>query len=78
MAAERLAADPLAETKNLKILRPNPFAERGLRLFGKYRVLFGVHPDARKVVIVAVREKRGASPFVRGRRFSEHESHSTE
>jgi len=76
LAAERLAADPLVETRNLKILRPNPFAERELRLLGKYRVLFGVEPGARKVVIVVVGEKRGASVFVRGRRFSEHESHS--
>jgi hypothetical protein len=28
---ERLSADPLAESRNLKTLRPNPVAERELR-----------------------------------------------
>jgi hypothetical protein len=34
-ATELLTADPLAETRNLKTLRPNPVAQRELRLFGK-------------------------------------------
>ena len=34
-AAERLGADPLATTRHLKSLRPNPVAHRELRLFGR-------------------------------------------
>jgi prevent-host-death family protein len=34
-----LAENPVRETRNMKTLRPNPFAQRELRLFGKYRVL---------------------------------------
>ena len=37
---ERLAADPLGESRNMKTLRPNPVAQRELRLSGKYRALF--------------------------------------
>jgi prevent-host-death family protein len=39
LAEKRLAANPLAETRNMKTLRPNPVAQRELRLFGKYRLL---------------------------------------
>ena len=34
-AEARLAADPLEESRSMKTLRPNPVAQRGLRLFGK-------------------------------------------
>jgi hypothetical protein len=44
---ERLSSDPKAETTNMKTLRPNPYASRELRLFGKYRVLFNVSDAAR-------------------------------
>lgn len=77
-AVERLAADPLTETRNQKTLRPNPVAQRELRLLGKYRVLFTVEPSQRRVAIVLVGEKRGESLIVRGRRFTAHESHSSE
>jgi hypothetical protein len=43
-AVERLKADPLAETRHLKTLGPNPVAQRELRLFGKLGVLFNVDP----------------------------------
>ncbi len=33
-ARERLSADPRPETRNMKTLRPNPVAQRELRLFG--------------------------------------------
>jgi hypothetical protein len=71
--AERLlAADPLAETRNLKSLPPNPVAQRELRLFGMYRFLFNVEEEARQVTIVLVGEKRGESLVVRGKEFSAH------
>ena len=76
MIAEELKAflrhQPTAETKNLKALRSNRFAQRELRLRGKYRVLFNVDVPARLVTVLAVGEKRGSSLFVRGEEFTEH------
>jgi mRNA-degrading endonuclease RelE of RelBE toxin-antitoxin system len=78
-AALRLGADPLTETRNLKTLRPNPIAQRELRLFGKYRVLFNLDVNAREVTVVLVGEKRGDSLIVRGEEFTaHHESDSAE
>jgi mRNA-degrading endonuclease RelE of RelBE toxin-antitoxin system len=77
-ATERVSVDPLAETRQMKILRPNPVAQRELRLFGKYRVLFNVDPDAELVTIVLVGEKRGNSLIVQGEEFIDHESDPTE
>lgn len=78
-AEERLTADPVAETKQMKTLRPNPVAQRELRLFGKYRVLFNVDAKAQQVTIVLVGEKRGEALIVRGAEFREHhEDHPPE
>jgi mRNA-degrading endonuclease RelE of RelBE toxin-antitoxin system len=78
-AESRLSTDPLAETKSLKTLRPNPLAQRELRLFGKYRVLFNVDEEQQEVTIIVVGEKRGNALLVRGQEFSaHHESHSAE
>jgi mRNA-degrading endonuclease RelE of RelBE toxin-antitoxin system len=79
-AEEFLTADPLAETRNLKTLHPNPVAQRELRLFGKYRVLFNVDAEAQVVTIVLVGEKRGTALLVQGEKFTghHHESHPTE
>jgi hypothetical protein len=78
-AEARLAADPLAETRNMKTLRPNAVARRELRLFGKYGVLFNVDAAQELVTIVLVGEKRGDSLIVRGEEFTEHhESNSPE
>ena len=73
-ALKHLELDPLAESKNLKNVRPNPIADRELRLFGMYRVLFSVDEDARLVTIILVGEKRGKRLLVLGGEFSEHES----
>jgi len=48
-ARKQFTAEPLAETGQMKTLRPNPVAQRELRLFGKYRVLFNV--DAARCVV---------------------------
>ncbi len=56
-AEGRLSADPTAATKNMKTLRPNPVAQRELRLFGKYRVLFNVDEEAEEVTIVPGRRE---------------------
>jgi len=77
-AAERLSSDPLATTRHLKSLRPNPVAHRELRLFGRYRVLFTVDQTERTITIVLVGEKRGNSLYVQGVRFTARESRSTE
>jgi mRNA-degrading endonuclease RelE of RelBE toxin-antitoxin system len=77
-ATERLSSDPLATTRHLKSLRPNPVAHRELRLFGRYRVLFVVDEAKMTVTIVLVGEKRGNSLYVQGERFTAHESDSTE
>jgi len=78
-AERRLLADPQTDTRNLKALRPNPVAQRELRLMGKFRVLFNVDEDTEEVTIVLVGEKRGDSLLVRGEEFAEHhESDSAE
>ncbi len=71
-AVERLTADPLAETRQMKTLRPNRQAQRELRLFGKYRVLFNVDTAAETVTIVLVGEKLGDALLVQGEEFTEH------
>ncbi len=68
-AAERLSSDPLATTRHLKSLRPNPVAHRELRLFGRYRVLFTVDQTERTITIVLVGEKQGNSLYVQGERL---------
>jgi hypothetical protein len=78
-ALEFLERDPLAETRTLKTLRPNPFAQRELRLFGKYRVLFSVAEEDQRVTILLVGEKVGNRLLVQGEEFSaHHESHPPE
>jgi len=78
-AESRLSADPRAETRQMKTLRPNPVAQRELRFFGKYRVLFNVDAAAHEVTIILVGEKRGNALIVQGEEFTEHhESDTTE
>jgi mRNA-degrading endonuclease RelE of RelBE toxin-antitoxin system len=78
-ALAQLERDPLAETRNLKTLRPNAVAQRELRLFGKYRLLFSVDTDEQSVTIILVGEKIGNRLLVNGEEFdAHHESDSTE
>lgn len=70
--------DPLATMRHLKSLRPNPVAQRDLRLCGRYRVLFTVDEAETTVTIVLVGEKRGNSLYVQGERFIAHEGRSPE
>lgn len=76
-AEVRLSEEPLAETGNMKTLRPNPVAQRELRLFGKYRVLFNVDEEAEEVTIVLVGEKRGSTLLVQGEEFTAHHESDT-
>ena len=77
-AEQHLSSDPLVESRNMKTLRRNPIAERELRLFGKYRVLFKADEENEKVTIILVGEKRGNSLFVQGEEFTGHESDTAE
>jgi mRNA-degrading endonuclease RelE of RelBE toxin-antitoxin system len=77
-AEQHLTSNPLLESRNMKSLRPNPVAERELRLFGKYRVLFNVDEEHEEVTIILVGDKRGNSLFVQGEEFTGHESHPAE
>lgn len=77
-ALEQLEADPLAQTRNMKTLRPNPVAGRELRVRGRYRVLFSVFEEEELVTIILVGEKRGNRLVVTGKEFSTHESDSPE
>jgi mRNA-degrading endonuclease RelE of RelBE toxin-antitoxin system len=67
-----LSANPLAESRSMKTLRPNRVAQRELRLFGKVRVLFNVDEAAEDVTVVLVGEKRGDALIVQGKEFGEH------
>ena len=53
---QRLPADPLTVTQNMKTLRPNPVAQRELRLLRKYGILFDVDEETENVTIVLVGE----------------------
>jgi mRNA-degrading endonuclease RelE of RelBE toxin-antitoxin system len=77
-ATAMLGSDPLEESKSMKSLRPNPFAHRELRLFGKYRVLFNLNEEESTVTILLVGEKQGNQLVVQGQEFHGHESDSAE
>jgi mRNA-degrading endonuclease RelE of RelBE toxin-antitoxin system len=53
-----LTRNPTKETRNLKVLRPNPLAKYELRI-GSFRVFFGVELQAREAVVLAVGRKEG-------------------
>ena len=76
-ALEVLEKDPLAETRNLKTLRPNPFAEREVRLSGNYRVCSMSTGTRNWLVIMAVGEKRGEKLLVQGKEFVAHHENSS-
>jgi mRNA-degrading endonuclease RelE of RelBE toxin-antitoxin system len=76
-ALAMLRENPLAESKHLKTLRPNPVAQKELRVWGKYRVLFSVNERQRRVTIILVGEKRGNKLLVRGEEFSAHHEGSS-
>ncbi len=63
---KQLAHEPSAETKNRKLMRPNPLAPWELRI-GTIRVYYDVDEDAKVVLIVAIGIK------VRNRVFIESE-----
>ena len=62
---EQLAHEPSRETRNRKLLRPNPLAPWELRV-AKWRVFYDVQTEPSLVVIVAVGEKRGNEIWIGG------------
>ncbi|MBI4584977.1 MAG: type II toxin-antitoxin system RelE/ParE family toxin [Planctomycetes bacterium] len=61
-----LSFDPKKETRNLKLLRPNPLAKYELRI-GSLRVFFDVDDTEQEVFVLAVGKKIGNRLFVGGK-----------
>jgi mRNA-degrading endonuclease RelE of RelBE toxin-antitoxin system len=53
-----LQDQPTVETRNLKMLRPNPIANYELRV-GALRVFFEAAPGQREVLVLAIGRKEG-------------------
>ncbi|MDZ8108121.1 MAG: type II toxin-antitoxin system RelE/ParE family toxin [Nostoc sp. DedQUE12a] len=63
---EQLVYEPLVETRNRKLMRPNPLASWELRI-GDLRVFYEVTADEPEVVhILAVGRKEGNRLFIAG------------
>lgn len=73
----RLTGQPTMETKAIKRLRPNPFAQFELRV-RDYRVLYNVEEENVEVVILLVGQKVGNALIVGGEEFHGHRSHPPE
>jgi mRNA-degrading endonuclease RelE of RelBE toxin-antitoxin system len=65
-ALAALAQEPEKETRNLKILRPNPIAKYELRV-GNLRLFFEVDGVAREVMMLAIGRKDGNRLWIGGR-----------
>ncbi len=65
---EKLAHQPLHETKNRKKLRPNPLADWELRV-GEFRVFYDVFAADALVKVIAVGYKEGNKLFIRGKEY---------
>jgi mRNA-degrading endonuclease RelE of RelBE toxin-antitoxin system len=68
---DKLVHQPTAESRALKSLRPNRFAEYELRV-GDFRVLYRVDAGLSEVLVAAVGVKVGNKLFVEGSEFHEH------
>jgi mRNA-degrading endonuclease RelE of RelBE toxin-antitoxin system len=64
----QLPYEPLRETRNGKMLRPNPLADWELRI-RQHRVFYDVDKDADRVRIVAVGYKEHNKLFIGGEEF---------
>jgi mRNA-degrading endonuclease RelE of RelBE toxin-antitoxin system len=53
-----LGDQPTRETRNLKVLRPNPVAKFELRI-GALRVFFEINGGGREVLVLAIGRKEG-------------------
>lgn len=57
---------PTVETRNLKMLRPNPIANYELRV-GASRVFFEADPDQCEVLVLAIGRKDGSRLRIGGK-----------
>lgn len=73
----RLQDQPAAQTRAIKRLRPNPFAEFELRV-GNLRVLYNVDAERAEVVLLVVGRKVGNTLVVAGEEFHEHQDNPPE
>lgn len=55
---EALSQEPTRETRNLKVLRPNPLAKYELRI-GSFLVFFDVTEEDHDVLVLAIGRKDG-------------------
>ena len=60
-----LASEPERETRNLKVLRPNPLSKYELRV-GTFRVFFEVDREKDRVLVLAVGRKEGNTFAIAG------------
>jgi mRNA-degrading endonuclease RelE of RelBE toxin-antitoxin system len=65
---QRLATEPLVETRNRKPLRPNDLSSWEARV-GSHRVFYDVDEDSQTVTIKAVGWKEHSKLFIRGKEY---------
>lgn len=65
---DQLKNEPLTETRNRKLLRPNPLSRWELRV-GEFRVFYDVVEDSQVVQIKAMGYKEHNKLFIHGREF---------
>lgn len=65
---QRLATEPLVETRNLKPLRPNDLSSWEARV-GAHRVFYDVDEGSQTVTIKAVGWKEHNKLFIRGKEY---------
>ena len=63
---QQLSHEPTVETRNRKLLRPNPLAPWELRVgdLGDLRVFYDVETQAKEVRVLAVGQKKGNSVWI--------------
>ena len=64
----RLSAEPLTETRNRKMLRPNDLGSWELRV-DRFRVFYDVDVKSRVVTVTAVGWKDHNTLYIRGREY---------
>jgi mRNA-degrading endonuclease RelE of RelBE toxin-antitoxin system len=64
----QLANEPLTETRNRKLLRPNPLSRWELRV-GEFRIFYDVVEEGQIVQIKAIGYKERNKLFIYGREF---------
>jgi len=75
--AARLLHAPTKQSRSIKRLRYNAFAQWELRL-GQLRVLYNADEDTREVTVLLVGHKIGNRLIVAGKEFHGHESDTAE